>query len=78
VAPQGYVAADYSGDDRGLPDVDVATASAERVWLVTGYEGEDEQRLEWFYSNYRVLSDRSFMGVDVTLGERLDDTAPAP
>jgi 4-amino-4-deoxy-L-arabinose transferase-like glycosyltransferase len=66
--PQGYVAADDSRDDRGLPDVDVATAPAGRVWLITGYNPLDASRLDWFYNNYEVASAREFLGVAVILG----------
>lgn len=80
VAPNGYVAADYSGDQRGLPDVDTALAPAERVWLVTGYNPLEPDRLAWFYEDYVVLSEREFLGVDVILGERhdLEPSAASP
>jgi hypothetical protein len=70
--PAGYVAADYAGDDRNLPDVDVAVDAAERVWLVTGYNPLAEDQLDWFYAEYVVVSEREFLGVQVVLGEHVD------
>jgi hypothetical protein len=68
----GFVAADYRGDERGLPDVDVAAAPAERVWLVTGYNPLAPDQLDWFYEDYAVIGERDFLGVQVVLGDRLD------
>jgi hypothetical protein len=77
-APQGLAAADYSKDERGLPDVDVAVEPAERLWVVTGYNPLENGRLDWFYEDYRVVGERNFLGVEVMLGERLDSAEAGP
>ena len=75
VVPSGYLAADYPADERDLPDVDVAAEPAERLWLVTGYNPLEPGQLNWFYEDYVVISERSFLGVKVILA---DEAADAP
>lgn len=69
IEPERLVAADFAADQRDLPDVDMATAPAERVWVVVGYVPLEPDRLEWFYDEYTVVSEREFLGVRVMLGE---------
>jgi hypothetical protein len=67
-----FVAADYGDDQLGLTDVDVATAPAQRLWLVTGYGTEKADELAWFYDDYTVVAERHFLGVEVLLGDRIE------
>lgn len=74
VALAGLQPADYPADERDLPDVDLAVAPAERVWLVTGYTALAPGQLDWFHEDYVVIAEREFLGVTVILA----DEAEAP
>jgi hypothetical protein len=64
-----------SGD---LPAVAEVVATAERVWLVTGYASDDASTLEWFADGFTVLDAQEFLGVWVVLAERRMPASQSP
>jgi mannosyltransferase len=53
-----------------VPGAEKALGSAQRIWLVTGYQAPDHAWLAWFAQNYTEVDRHAWLGVVAILGER--------